>query len=82
MGQGTLPLARGALVLEAAIARPLGKRIHTLWAPHGFMTTNVSAASVGPPVAYFAKKHGTTQAQTRALIKKHRNSRKTLDAAA
>jgi Protein of unknown function (DUF3606) len=33
-------------------------------------------------VAYFAKKHGITQAQARALIKKHGNSRKTLDAAA
>jgi hypothetical protein len=33
-------------------------------------------------VAYFAKKHGITQAQARALIKKHGNMRKTLDAAA
>jgi hypothetical protein len=33
-------------------------------------------------VAYFAKKHGITQAQARALIKKHGNVRKTLDAAA
>jgi hypothetical protein len=33
-------------------------------------------------VAYFAKKHAITQAQARALIKKHGNSRKTLDAAA
>ena len=33
-------------------------------------------------VAYFAKKHGITQEQARALIKKHGNSRKKLDAAA
>jgi ribosomal protein L35 len=33
-------------------------------------------------LAYFAKKHGITQVQARALIKKHGNSRKTLDAAA
>jgi hypothetical protein len=33
-------------------------------------------------VAYFAKKHGITQVQARALIKKHGNMRKTLDAAA
>ena len=33
-------------------------------------------------VAYFAKKHGITQAQARALIKRHGNSTKTLYAAA
>jgi len=33
-------------------------------------------------VAYFAKRQGITQAQARALIKKHGNMRKTLDAAA
>jgi hypothetical protein len=33
-------------------------------------------------VAYFAKKHGIAQTQARALIKKHGNSRETLDAAA
>ena len=33
-------------------------------------------------LAYFAKQHGITQAQARALIKKHGNMRKTLDAAA
>jgi Protein of unknown function (DUF3606) len=33
-------------------------------------------------VASFAKKYGITQAQARALIKKHGNSRKTLAVAA
>jgi len=33
-------------------------------------------------VAYFAKKHGITQAQARDLIKKHGNVRSKLDAAA
>jgi hypothetical protein len=33
-------------------------------------------------VAYFAKKHGITQAQARDLIKKHGNSRKILEVAA
>ena len=33
-------------------------------------------------IAYLAKKHDITQAQARALIKKHGSSRKTLDAAA
>ena len=40
------------------------------------------AASQPYEFAYFAKKHGITQAQARALIKKHKNMRKTLDAAA
>ena len=40
------------------------------------------AASQPCELAYFAKKHGITQAQARALIKKHGNMRKTLDAAA
>ena len=40
------------------------------------------AASQPYELAYFAKKQGITQAQARALIKKHGNMRKTLDAAA
>jgi ribosomal protein L35 len=40
------------------------------------------AANQPYELAYFAKKHGITQSQARALIKKHGNMRKTLDAAA
>jgi len=40
------------------------------------------AAGEGYEVAYFARKHGITQQQTRDLIKKHGNDRMKLDAAA
>jgi hypothetical protein len=40
------------------------------------------SASETYEVAYFAKKHGITQAQARDLIKKHGNVRSKLDAAA
>jgi acyl carrier protein len=51
-------------------------------AKRGAADRNRVAASQPYEAAYFAKKHGITQTQARALIKKHGNMRKTLDAAA
>ena len=48
------------------------------------MADNKKKVAGGEPyeAAYFAKKHGITQAQARELIKKHGNDRVRLDKAA
>jgi hypothetical protein len=57
---------------------PYGRRQETTWRSR----PRKVSGSEPYEVAYFAKKHGITQAQTKELIKKHGNDRKKLDAAA